>query len=200
MMKIMSSGFEVWVDTTGKKKQNVGLLFIPEHNPMEGERHSFIPGQKPDINMLKQRLLLSMNEIRTKGLAKLGETSIPFRNNTGIHTALNVNAKGDIVFELILPLGEIYKEKNNYLNQKKPISVGLIINAPKRHEEGEDQELKHGGDEEGMNGQGMYRGGGGGMHGGVGGGGMRHGGGHNMESGEMSTSDVEWQQLKLINQ
>lgn len=179
-VKIMRTGIQIWIDTTGRNKKQVGILFpLPgssANDDYKNKKHnsqgksSDDEGQ-PSASMHKA-FLAQATEMQLTGFKAPMGGMTPLVNNDGIRLGMNWDTSDILIFEAIIPF-KTFCTVNSAI--AKTISLGIFLNAA----EGESGAGNHGGGgghgsegSEGMGGGGMYGGGGGGgMHGGGGRGG-----------------------------
>ena len=192
-MKIIRAGLQLWMDTTGKKQQQVGVLFpVPnkELMPVNSRgKHGANPSGaeqtvKSDRGSLHKKLRIGATDMQLWGFKSPIGGITPISNTFGIKAALNWDSSGVMIYELVVPFKTFYHNISSKNDSSKLIGFTAIINgltAPKRDNSDAGNE--------GMGGRSMRMGGGGmggmggGMPGGGGRGGMRGGGDGESNSG-----------------
>jgi hypothetical protein len=193
--KILRSGLEFGIDTLGKKSFPVGIKYpvgnIPDLEPKTNINTQTNAGtnERPNRSAYKLKLLAEATEMQLVGFKpRLGKIiSLSSPNNTGISAAINIDEKGSMNIEAVIPFSTFYKneltpsDSNTIFNFRIKVNpVSTTNNSPNRN-----GGMSGGGMRGGMGGGGMRGGGmGGGMRGGgMGGGGMRGGGIYGNRSG-----------------
>ena len=188
---------QVWIDSTGKKDQEVGIYYplAAAERSSFGTRNTEMQGdstmrpartsqfQKPDTKMLKARFDRQPKEMKLVGFkSPIGGLTF-VQNNYGIAVALDWDSTGSMNYEAVIPFRTFYKNNLTESDSTKTFTVSIIVPglaAPGvSGEEGE-----HGGDMGG----GMH---GGGMGGDMHGGGMHGSGGYGGNSSAYSTLYVK---------
>jgi len=178
---IIHEGFQIWLDTTGGKKKQIGIQFpIIQRNERGTSGSSSSPHSRslgtdetPEANVLKRQYSGTTSQIKLTGFSNAtnGLASVP--NIYGINACLNWDTNSIMIYEVSIPFNTFYKASLSPSDSAKVLGISFIATvAPPRNAGGEGEEGGHGG---GMGGGGMG-GGMGGMHGGGHGGGG-HGGG-----------------------
>jgi hypothetical protein len=166
-MKVIRSGFEVWIDTAAGNKKNTGILFVPNlQHPVKNNGH-----RKNDIreenDSLKSKFITNITECNVKGFLDVPNQKISAENPYDFKIAANFNQNEDLIYETAIPFSHFLRQPISKNGSVKTISLSFVIKAAEFQNQG------HG------RGAGMH--GSGGMHGGGGEGGM-HGGGRNYDS------------------
>jgi hypothetical protein len=205
--QIIRGGMELWIDTTGKKHQQVGIRFpltsftakksSDEKTP---ERTSSREAwQKPDTKISHQSFLSQSQEMVLTGFRSPVSSGLtPLKNVYGINVRINWDSTGILIYEAEIPLKTLCETL--FVNEKgKPriygfsITVNGLPTGQGRRGGGEGEENEGGMGGGRMGGGGM---GGGGMHGGGGrGGGMHHSGGGS--ASDMNEAKSFWMQFQL---
>ncbi len=182
--KILRAGMQIWIDTTGKDLNRVGILFPlssavrrADDNPApkeagngenKTERNS---GKKQDISGSRKKFLNEYKEMELSGFKPPINGMNPIQNSYGIAVNINWDSSGIMTYEAVVPFKTFFKDALAASDSLKLLGFSIVLNAlpmPEGHSGG-------GGGHGGGGGGGM---GGGGMGGtGMGGGGMRGGGG-----------------------
>ncbi|XZF12488.1 hypothetical protein ACTHGU_11905 [Chitinophagaceae bacterium MMS25-I14] len=168
IMKILRNGLTVWIDTSGRKSQQMSINYPVENTEMptrtgkeEGEM------EKADMAMRRQRMVDNARNMSLNGFAGCnGDFLVKQANNCGIVVRIGFDEYNTLIWEASVPLKAIYKPQLTAADAGKPVSICFAIKGMKQPKQ----------DENGGNAGGGMRGGGG-MSGGGMGGGMRGGGG-----------------------
>jgi hypothetical protein len=129
IMRLVNNGFEIYIDTTGKKKKSVSVLF-----PLKSEE-GFSPGdrRKRDGNAeekMRLRIQSDVKVMQVSGFKGIANGGIALPNDKGIDAAL-VLAEGNILtMELAIPL-KYLKAK---LDTNIEWSIGMKLNMPEKPE------------------------------------------------------------------
>jgi len=204
-LRVMRAGMQVWIDTTGKSKQQVGIQFPFSPMSMQGEgggqrNHS----SSPDSTLKDMKKWTGkLDQMRVTGFKYPIVTGItPIPNVYGIKVCILRDSTGVTIYQACIPFKTFYKPVLTAADNNKAMGVTLIINPMPTS--GHSGGGGHGSDANGGAsgfGNGMHMGGGGGM--GAGGGGM-HGGGGRSRSSEDNEDPNNLQsgtlkmQLKLV--
>ena len=186
--KMIRAGFNVWIDTTGKKNQTVGIRFpldeklLPHHSPIQHEK-----GRKQDMNELMSKMVLEQSQMQLLGFKNAGNGVSPLRNESGIAAAIKWDSTGVLAYEAVIPFKTFYKDNLTSSSISKIWTICFVLNGIEQVSDKKDSgdNAGNGGGRGGggMGGGGGMRGGGGGMRGGGGG----HGGGQNPGLSESNT-------------
>jgi hypothetical protein len=184
--KIIRSGLQLRIDTTGRDKNQLSLFFPLANNdrpkpPSQKEGMQFDlkkgPFQDPEVKMLKNSFEKEAKKMQLTGFfPPIG--GILLQNEYGILTGINWDTNDIMTYEAVIPFKTFYKESLSFSDSTKVFGISIVIPAilapkmPGSKENGGGQ--GHGGEMSGGNfGKGGMRGGIG-MQGGGGRGGNRN--------------------------
>jgi len=202
--KILHNGFTLWIDTTGTKKQVLGIAFpLPAKENKDVQSGSRKRGQSQDQDNItyqnremliekKRRTILTMIEMDLIGFNGKVPLRIPAASNSqGISVALLVDSNGGLQYHAIIPFATLHYHPEIHTGKKaKPITIALTTNKPESKPYGEKGSHSSGGGGESPVG-------GGGM-GGMGGGRGGHGGGGGGAAMDPANDPVDvWMHVKL---
>lgn len=174
-MKILRAGMQVWFDTTGKKNQQVGVLFPFPHQGQyrKQQNQDGKTQQRPDIkNMMKQNIM-ELNQLTLTGFKSPMNGVLPLKNQYGIYADINLDSSKIMTYRLVVPFRTFTKSLLSPKDSLRKFSMTVIVKGLSMQGRGGGGGEHHGGGlNGGMHGSGM----GGGMRGGGMGGGMRGGG------------------------
>ena len=197
-MKVMRAGMQVWIDTSGKNNEDVGILF-PQRSHDPGPDNSGGPpsaarsgghgtGRSADLKAnngaVRSKFLRDYKEMMLTGFHSPIRGSVPLENDFGIKLGINWDAnKFDssyiMVYEAVIPFSTFYKNRLSLSDSTKRFGISFVVNALPAPKPGGG--APSGG---GMHGGGGGLSGGGMRGGGMGGGGMGGGGGHRGGGGQ----------------
>ncbi|SDD46203.1 hypothetical protein SAMN05216464_101796 [Mucilaginibacter pineti] len=199
--KIIAGGISLTINTDGKKKDKDAFVItfpMVSQSAMRGQfRRRGNSGDQqgaPDsaaILAMRQQVHNAAKEITVSGFKDIADSVISIYNEYGIQAAVDYDAKGNLVYELALPLSLLHIA----VADAKELAYNIKVNGiQQRNREGD------GGG--GNDGSGGGFGGGGGRRGGSGGGGFGGGGGRGGGGGAdlqsmMSPTDF-WGKYVLI--
>jgi hypothetical protein len=182
--KIMRAGIKVSLSIKGKDKHKVSIDFpVVEKTTAPEEEKPKVPGQRSDHGDFRTAFLLHHTTMEIKGFVTK-DTVISINDSSGINVAMNWDATNKFIYEIAIPLKELYGAGYTADDIAKDISLTAEINAVKKGE----------GDNKAYAGKGGDGGGGGRMGGGrMGGGGGRMGGGRGggNRGGNTATQNTE---------
>jgi hypothetical protein len=171
---IIRSGMQIWIDTTGGKKNQVGIQFpiiergtntqeasSKHSDSYESSESSTSMDNMTTANNLKKHYKGIGKEIKLTGFVNAANGLAQVPNTYGINACLNWDTNGIMIYEACIPLGTFYKNSLSLSDSNKVIGISFIVS--------ESQKNNGGGGEGGSHGHGG---------GGMGGGGMHGGGGH----------------------
>lgn len=124
-MKLLHFGFDVYIDTTGKKKKTQHLQF-----PMKYERNHDEESQGTTLYELQQRQLRMKSETNTllaENFIGLEKGVYPINMPGGIRAAIDFDSLGALVYEIAVPLKFIQVKENS---EKTPWYITFRLNAP----------------------------------------------------------------------
>jgi hypothetical protein len=185
-MRALRAGMQVWIDTAGKKAQQIGILY-----PFPQDRTKAEPEDKASPSRERSSDSASMSAARShfSGYAKkmrLTGFSVPVNgpaeipNIYGIDVAIARDSAGVMIYEGCIPFKTFYKPLLTATDRNKVFGITIILNPMAQSSSGH----SGGGGGHGGGGGGM---GGGGMHGGGGG---HRGGGGGEQADEANTRSV----------
>ncbi|MBE0649604.1 MAG: hypothetical protein IH595_02070 [Bacteroidales bacterium] len=199
--KAIALGFNVWIDPEGKGKNVLGINYPQTrmHDRMksqrnmseqqeQGPRKQLTPEEikKRRAEMIEKfnlRYLTGQETGRLINFDKEGMNNSYF-DSGDINAIVQMNDEGEIVYEAIIPLKEVFKNTSSYLSKEKPFSLIFETGTfeQKVTASSMDRGIPGGGNSRQMEGEDFGEGGGmgegvngrmGSMHGGWGGGGFQ---------------------------
>ncbi|HTA83557.1 MAG TPA: hypothetical protein VK783_11500 [Bacteroidia bacterium] len=207
---ITRRGLQLWIDTTGKKGHQVGILFPmmqkgegqseSKHKNQGGEESAGQQAQDeqkpldPDAidtakeNRRHRQFVAGAKQMRVTGFKTIPDGLVELPDVYGINLAVSWNQYNVLVYEACIPIRTFLKNPVADSSKVFGIALNFTINPKRIASSG------------GGHGGGMH-GGGGGMGGGMGGGGMHgggggSGGGHSSSSSELETEST-WSAFRL---
>lgn len=120
--KIVHTGMEVWIDTTGKNKHQVGIAY-PLINSLENVKQPLVNPSD------KKRFTDEFNEMQLIGFKSPigGLTSI--LDNSAVNLKMSLDNSGILIYEISIPFKTFYKEQLLAADSNKLIGLTLIING-----------------------------------------------------------------------
>ena len=112
-LKILRAGMQVWLDTTGKKKQQVGILFplCSERTDSGNPHHSRVnPVTKPDIANLMKQNIMELNQMSLTGFKSPMNGFIPVNNEYGIYANISLDSAKIMTYKLAIPFKTFLKK------------------------------------------------------------------------------------------
>ena len=133
-MKILHAGMEIWLDTLGKKKHTIGILFplpsVPMLNREAGEPYmNGRNGKRPDKLSARKKFLSEYHELELVGFSGAEEGLIPRENVYGIHVNINWDENNNMIYESVIPFKTFYKDSLSSSDNTKVFALNLIIKA-----------------------------------------------------------------------
>jgi hypothetical protein len=200
-MEMMHYGFNIWIDTTGHKKQNQGITYPLAAKDNIGAPDMNDKNQNPDASSgkhdkaaqlsFKKKMIQSMVEMDITGFTPGPAVRIPASGAGGLGVSLLADSNGSLQYKAIIPFYLLKYHPNLHAGKKsRPLSIGLVMGKPE----------ETGGKYGGAGAHGGSFGPGGGMGGGMnGGGGMPEGGHHGGGGGhaDMDEGVDTWVAVKL---
>jgi hypothetical protein len=205
--KIMISGLQIQIDTSGTKKTKMGILYpLPTDDSQNQLQAAHKPGEKQDRNEFRNQFLLKHDEMYITGFKPpINDNTIPLKNKYGIYVYFDWDSTNTMVYKLEIPFKTFYKDSLTAKDSSKMFGISFTVNAIPRPEAAEPAADNNAsmpgmgmrGGMGGMNGMGGMRGGMGNM--GAMGGGMGGGGhpGGNGSRGDNKGSPYESNTFKL---
>jgi hypothetical protein len=131
-MKMLRAGTEVWIDTTGKKKETTVIRFPLSNDsrlewiqdPEEPERQQL---ERPDIKKMKLDYSTSDKVMKLTGFKDIPATKMPVENKYGIQLAIGWDKNDFLTYELKIPFSTFYKESISASDTLHPISIGIKV-------------------------------------------------------------------------
>jgi uncharacterized membrane protein YgcG len=172
-IKIMRAGMMVKFSTKGKNKLAASVNFpLEQFNDPAPSAASGDANKRPDPKMMHDRFLAGSNMMTTDGFA-FRNGMISIRDSSGLNAAMNWDTANVLVYELAIPLKELFGKGFTSADMIKEMTMNVEIHAierPSQQRSGGDGDTGFSG---GGGGRGRMGGGGGGR---MGGGGHRGGG------------------------
>lgn len=194
---IIHSGLQIWIDTTGGKKKQVGVRFpVIERGVSSSEsssgRHSQYEtsdetaGETPAAHSLKNHYEEVSKQMMLKGFNNAPDGLAQVPNMYGINACLDWDTNNIMIYEVAIPFNTFYKKSLSPSDSSKVLGVSFIVTVAFQHSGG------GGGDMGGPGGMGDETGGMGGMGGGGMHGGGKHGGGEGSSGTESLTAHIKF--------
>lgn len=138
--KAIALGFNVWIDPNGKGKNILGINYPQTRmNDRMSRSHRDVSENKENLQLsaaeIKKRRQEMMEKFNLRYLTgqEMGKLinfdkesmSDAFFGNGDINAIVQMNDKGEIVYEAIIPLKSIFRSSDQYLSKEKPFSIIL---------------------------------------------------------------------------
>jgi hypothetical protein len=193
--KIIAGGISLTINTDGKKKDKGAFLItfpVVNQSAMRGQfrRRGGAGGQQSGLDSaaivaMRKQITASAKEITVSGFEAIPDSVISIYNEYGIKAAIDYDAKGNLIYELALPL----KLLNINSDAPKEFAYNIKVNGLQFGNRGGDAGGNDGG---GGFGGGRRGGGGGGFGSGGNGGGGGFGGGNGGDMQSMMSPTDFW--------
>jgi len=133
-MKITQAGMQIWIDTTGKKKHNIGIFFpLPTGVKMKYREQPDSPGSdridKQDRSKMRNDFIAANKEMQVKGFKPPLGGFIPLRSDSGINICMNWDSTNTLIYEAKIPFSTFYKKNLTSSDSTKIFSVGIFVNG-----------------------------------------------------------------------
>ncbi len=127
VMKMLRLGFDINIDTTGKKKKDWHLQFpmrnAPEHKSEEARSEM----RGSDFRQMQLHMKSEVNALLVEGFVGLPNQVLPLANTNDIKAAVDFDKENAFIVELAIPLKYI---QIGFASSKKPWTITLKMNAP----------------------------------------------------------------------
>lgn len=139
--KILKQGLTVWIDTTGKKEQTMGIHFPlqDDNDPLttpsdKGSGSSRAQQGSKDLTQKIKRGLSDATQLTVEGFRICnGGYLVKEKNPCGIKVQIGIDEYKELIWEAAIPLSAIYGTKDfNKQWDGKPISVGFYVKGFKK--------------------------------------------------------------------
>jgi hypothetical protein len=122
VMKMLRLGFDISIDTTGKKKKDWHLQFpmrnAPEHKSEEARNEM----RGSDFRQMQLRMKSEVNALLVEGFVGLPNQVLPLANTNDIKAAVDFDKENAFIVELAIPLKYI---QVGFASSKKPWTITL---------------------------------------------------------------------------
>lgn len=123
-LKLLYYGFDIYIDTTGKKKKTVHLQFPMKNGELEkGERAIAESGYDLQLYVKSE-----ITALFAQNFIGLPNGIQPLKTDGGIEAAIDFDEAGALVFEIAIPVKML---QTNVNSEKKPWYVTFRMNAPR---------------------------------------------------------------------
>lgn len=128
--QIVLAGMEVWIDTTKKATQRVGVRYPLPMREMELPARRPSPGGNPfpDPAQFKRQVLVSQKVAELKGFKKIPDGLTPLETAEGFKVGIGWDKNDILVYELKVPLKNWYKN-SSLAGNTKVFCLTIKINA-----------------------------------------------------------------------
>lgn len=142
-IKMLQAGFTIWIDTTAKKKRQLGIKHPLEGlkgKPQRNKEESINPQNRGNNTFQKNKNTAFKDDPKMK-LIGFGTHAITDKksNDFGIEISMDQDPSGNLYYIAKIPFKSIYKNSNNELNRAKLLSIGFetgSINQPQAQRAG----------------------------------------------------------------
>jgi len=190
---IIYTGLQIWIDTTGGKKNQVGLQFpiMQRREKDQGSASKQTGASESGTSLahsLKSKYSGSPKQMKLAGFTGVPGGLAEMPNIYGIKASINWDTNNIMIYEACIPLSTFYRATLTSADSLRTFGLSFVVTVSQKN--GGSEGGGHGGGHGGGMGGGM---GGGGMHGGGGGGegGGKHGGGGGESSAEALTAHIK---------
>ncbi len=138
--KAIALGFNIWIDPNGKGKDVLGINYpqtrMHDHmknnhrntsEQQQGERKQLTPDEikKRRAEMIEKFNMRYLTGQETGKLINFDKEGLnnSYFGSGDINAIVQMNDKGEIVYEAIIPLKEIFKNPSGYLTKERPFSL-----------------------------------------------------------------------------
>jgi hypothetical protein len=198
---IIRNGLQIFIDTTGGKKKEMGIQFpiIQRRGEAKDASAEKEPMQDPSTAVygLHKQYSTATKQMKITGFPGGINGTADLPNMYGINAYLNWDTNKIMIYEACVPIKDLYKSAMAKPDTTKVLGISFVVSVTgKSYGGGGDQGGGGPGNMGTPQGMGAAGGGGGGMHGGGGGGG-RHGGGGG-GGGASTESLIAFIKLRLV--
>lgn len=135
--KILLAGLEIWIDTTGQKKHQVGILYpFPQNVSVKNSK------SRREINIYKEQFITKLGDIHLIGFKSNIDSVIPVKNNYGINISFDWDSLGTLYYKAIIPLNTFYKD-SFVLSENKIFDFYFKVNPMPCFDKKEKREYKN---------------------------------------------------------
>jgi hypothetical protein len=143
--KLLRGGLQVWLDTTAKGKERIGLLFpLPETEAKTEAGPESYSKHNPDEYRPKKKFRSDRTELETKGFKAPVSGTLPLQNIYGIAANINMDSLDILTYEAIIPFRTFYKDSLSLADSAKTISIKILLNGIQKS-----KDKSHGGSDPG---------------------------------------------------
>jgi len=135
-MRILSSGIQFWLDTSGKNKEQIGLQFPITLKPHKRtatvnreNRDSSIIRKPADLASLKNKFLNDDKRMHVEGFKPPVGGILPVPNDFGIAMNIDWDSTGAMIYEASIPFRTFYKTSLSPNDSAKLMGVKIDING-----------------------------------------------------------------------
>lgn len=126
--RLLFQGLTVWLDSTGRQREQFGVKFPLGGRMGDGVR-AYVEGAEaePAAQARMAESVAGMHEMQLlKYKGSLEPSLVENHTLLGIHAAAAFDADHNLVYELAVPLRLLYKRGTSYAAEQKP-TVGLVL-------------------------------------------------------------------------
>jgi hypothetical protein len=134
--KILRGGMQVWLDTTGRGKERIGLSFpLPETEAKTDAGMENMSKHNPDEYRPKKKFRSDRTEMEVTGFKAPIAGNLPLQNIYGIAVNINMDSLDILTYEAIIPFRTFYKDSLTSSDTSKIISVKILMNGVHKSKE-----------------------------------------------------------------
>ena len=134
--KIIHAGMEVWIDTTGKKKKNIGISFpistgekIKYGDRATSNTTGLESADKRDRAKMQATFLSSNKDMQLKGFQPPLNGFMHLNNDSGVNVSMNWDSTNTLIYEAKIAFKTFYKEKLTSADSAKFLGIGIVLNG-----------------------------------------------------------------------
>lgn len=126
-MKLLYYGFDIYIDTTGKKKKTQHLQFPMKNTGEKKGEQTPLGTSQYDLQQRQLRMKSEVNSLLAENFLGLSKGVYPIDSANGIQAAIDFDSLGTLITEIAIPIKRIQANVNC---EKIPWSITFRLNAP----------------------------------------------------------------------
>ncbi|MES1225555.1 MAG: hypothetical protein ABUT20_59295, partial [Bacteroidota bacterium] len=130
--KLMKAGWSIEVFSKEKNKKFDATIAFPAVQMIEapGRDEGVAQSEQPGFRNETALYRLNVHTVKTTGFVSANADNLPIVNSNGINIGVGSDSTQQIIFEIAIPLKELFPENNAKLNEE--MGIGVTVHALKR--------------------------------------------------------------------
>lgn len=130
-MRILRAGMQVWIDTTSRKKNKLGILY-----PIQNARKQMPPplqhptkDNKPDKSFIKKRFIEENQSLKLIGFKKCNAMPVRLTDQECLSLRMDIDSNNTLTYRMVIPFASFYKDKLSAIDSNHVFNFNVVVNG-----------------------------------------------------------------------